>query len=77
MVLIVGVGLTYASEKQQCCLNGEVITSKGVNATCGNERLLKMNCTAGRMLLKEIIIKGDKVSTQDAPDITFVEDVSQ
>lgn len=32
-----------------------------------------MNCSSGHMLLKDVILNGFKVSTQDSPGYVFVE----
>ncbi|CAH0728340.1 unnamed protein product, partial [Brenthis ino] len=55
-----------------CCKNDEIIWSKGF---CGNTtNRIQRNCTLGHILLKDIILHGDKLSTEDTPEYIFVED---
>ncbi|XP_030024665.1 probable G-protein coupled receptor Mth-like 3 [Manduca sexta] len=60
-----------ATSARECCPGGGIMTTRG---KCGDQPMAKMNCTIGRMLLKDAIFNGDKVSTQDSPDFVFVED---
>ncbi|XP_028036704.1 probable G-protein coupled receptor Mth-like 2 [Bombyx mandarina] len=56
---------------KQCCPDGVIISPRG---KCGTEPMVSMNCSNGRLLLKDIILNGNKVSTQDTPDFVFAED---
>ncbi|KAF9411349.1 hypothetical protein HW555_009849 [Spodoptera exigua] len=44
---------------------------------CGTEKMTAINCTNGRIVLRDIILDGTKVSTQDSPGFVFVEDPNQ
>lgn len=66
--------LGVALSARQCCENGELLMPRG---KCGTQNITALNCTNGRFLLREIILNGNKVSTQDSPSFVFVEDTSQ
>ncbi|CAH0756383.1 unnamed protein product [Diatraea saccharalis] len=56
-----------------CCPNGELLERR----SCGNVSAPQLFCPEGRMLLTDIILKGNKVSTVDTPGYIFVEDPNQ
>nr|QZD25058.1 GPCR25 [Spodoptera exigua] len=70
--VLVGCSLTLAVTP--CCPNGEMLIPKGF---CGTEKMTAINCTNGRIVLRDIILDGTKVSTQDSPGFVFVEDPNQ
>ncbi|XP_047537058.1 probable G-protein coupled receptor Mth-like 3 [Vanessa atalanta] len=66
------IGLALSTNP--CCVNDEIIRPRGF---CGNATSkINMHCTLGHMLLKDVILNGYKVSTQDSPSYVFVEDPS-
>lgn len=70
LLLSCGVALSV----KQCCPGGEIVKQKGY---CNAQHKVDINCSNGRLLLEDIILDGDKVSTQDSPGFIFVEDPSQ
>ncbi|KAJ8713999.1 hypothetical protein PYW08_007619 [Mythimna loreyi] len=71
LLVLAGCGLAFS---MQCCPNDEILMPKGY---CGTEKMTVLNCTHGRMVLREVILDGTKVSTQDSPGYVFVEDPEQ
>ncbi|XP_073950462.1 probable G-protein coupled receptor Mth-like 3 [Choristoneura fumiferana] len=59
----------------QCCPPGELVRRGGY---CGTSlSRISLNCSIGHMLLKDVIVSGTKLSTEDTPDLITVEDPSQ
>ncbi|XP_023940357.2 probable G-protein coupled receptor Mth-like 3 [Bicyclus anynana] len=71
MLLLMISGL--ASSASPCCPNNEIIRPRGYCRDNSTDRI-NLNCKIGHMLLKDIILDGNKVSTQDSPKFIFVED---
>ncbi|XP_026735178.1 probable G-protein coupled receptor Mth-like 3 [Trichoplusia ni] len=74
ILFLVLAGCSAVLSVQPCCPNNATLLPKGF---CGTERMTKLNCTHGRMVLRDIILQGTKVSTQDSPSFVFVEDPNQ
>ncbi|CAK1553907.1 unnamed protein product [Leptosia nina] len=56
---------------KQCCPDNVLMRPGGY---CGNQpNRVNINCTLGHMLLKDVVLDGTKVSTQDSPGYIFVE----
>ncbi|CAK1583626.1 unnamed protein product [Parnassius mnemosyne] len=74
-LLFLFLGCSGVLSARLCCTNNETIKFRGF---CGDEsKRIDLNCTNGRMLLKDIILEGNKVSTQDSPGFVFVEDPNE
>ncbi|CAH2211011.1 jg12681, partial [Pararge aegeria aegeria] len=71
LLLLVASGLALSADP--CCPNNEVIKARGYCDNNSTEQI-KLNCSMGRMLLSDVILNGDKVSTKDSPNYIFVED---
>ncbi|XP_075982999.1 putative G-protein coupled receptor Mth-like 3 [Anticarsia gemmatalis] len=71
ILLLAGCHLVLSAEP--CCRNRQILKPKGF---CGdsNESMRSMNCSYGRMVLRDVVLDGDKVSTLDSPGFVFVED---
>lgn len=74
LILILAIcGTTYAYKN--CCESGEILKKGGY---CGSDTFrMTLNCTYGRMILRHVLLDGDKLSTEDAPTFVFVEDPEQ
>ncbi|CAB3249078.1 unnamed protein product [Arctia plantaginis] len=74
LLLLAVCGIALSA--QPCCRNNQVLKTGGL---CGinNEKMTKMNCSNGRMVLRDVILNGDKVSTKDSPGFIFVEDPNE
>ncbi|CAH0400474.1 unnamed protein product [Chilo suppressalis] len=71
LLLLIFCGVALSTSP--CCPNGEIMERR----SCGNVTSPLLECPDGRMLLRNIVLKGNKVSTQDTPGYTFVEDPTQ
>ncbi|XP_053613819.1 G-protein coupled receptor Mth-like [Plodia interpunctella] len=73
-ILVICCGVAFSA--MPCCLDGSLIYTGGF---CGEDKINKvaLNCNDGRLVLNDIVLNGDKVSTMDTPGYVFVEDTSQ
>ncbi|XP_023940356.2 probable G-protein coupled receptor Mth-like 3 [Bicyclus anynana] len=71
LLLLVVSGL--ASSASPCCPNNDIIRPRGYCRDNSTDRI-NLNCENSYMLLKDIILDGNKVSTQDSPEVVIVED---
>lgn len=74
LLFLILISCGVALSTKQCCPNGEILLPRG---HCGADHMVSLNCQEGRMLLRDIILNGDKVSTVDTPNFVFVEDPEQ
>ncbi|XP_038206470.1 probable G-protein coupled receptor Mth-like 3 isoform X1 [Zerene cesonia] len=67
-LLLLSCGLSLSAK--QCCPNNQLIRPKGY---CDDELKYRifMNCTSGHMLLRDVVVDGDKISTMDYPGYVF------
>ncbi|KAM3962511.1 putative G-protein coupled receptor Mth-like 3 [Aphomia sociella] len=72
LLLLTSCGLALSAN--QCCPNGEILMPGGY---CGEVLMTVLDCKDRKMLLRDIVLNGDKVSTVDTPKFTFVEDPEQ
>ncbi|XP_059053293.1 probable G-protein coupled receptor Mth-like 1 isoform X2 [Achroia grisella] len=73
-LFLVLISCGVALSAKQCCPNGEILRPKGF---CGDTHMETLNCKEGKLLLRDVILKGDKVSTVDTPNFVFVDDPEQ
>ncbi|XP_063387762.1 G-protein coupled receptor Mth2-like [Cydia fagiglandana] len=58
-----------------CCPDHEILRPGGF---CGeSKKRVNLNCTLGHMLLKEVIVDGTKLYTEDAPNFVIAEDPAE
>ena len=69
LLLLLSCGVAFSA--RQCCPGGEIMKPRGF---CDAQHRVDINCTNGRILLEDIILTGDKVSTKDSPGFIFAED---
>ncbi|XP_014372083.2 probable G-protein coupled receptor Mth-like 3 [Papilio machaon] len=72
LLLLVCVGAACCA--RPCCSNQEIIKRGGY---CGSTEKIALNCSSGRMVLWDIIVENDKVSTKDSPGFIFAENTDQ
>ncbi|GBP03930.1 hypothetical protein EVAR_74730_1 [Eumeta japonica] len=64
--------LATASGVYQCCEDGALMRPRGY--CTGSSKRINRNCTNGHFLLKDIILNGTMLATQDSPNFIFAED---
>ncbi|VVD01573.1 probable G-protein coupled receptor Mth-like 3 [Leptidea sinapis] len=65
------IGCLASAHAKFCCSNDAIIRSRGF---CGDSsEKINLHCTAGYMVLKDVVLNGNKVSTLDSPGYIFVE----
>ncbi|XP_072929921.1 probable G-protein coupled receptor Mth-like 2 [Epargyreus clarus] len=72
-LLLISCGLTVSTAPAPCCPNNEVLRPRGI---CGDKKV-NMSCPYGKMLLRDVILDGYKLSTVDSPLFVFADDPSQ
>lgn len=76
ILLLLLSGCSVVLSIMQCCPNGDILRTGGYCGT-GMEKMQKMNCSYGRMVLRDVVLDGEKVSTMDTPGYVFVQDPTQ